>query len=140
MMPDAEYERIFGQVSDEFPFGNNVYKGMTELFTQYVKSTKQGWHLAGAHKFLGSFKAPGTFSKDNARSKFTEYDELHGTTYPAMFFRDPDSLFLYMLCLKQVIAKMKYWYVDPSRVGRAFAAKKDSKDDWNPEKEGWTML
>ena len=120
LMSDDRYEEKFGLVSAGRPFGGDVYRGMIEEYkTKYCAVAKKAWHLERCSKFVGTFKPPRNFSKLNAKTQYDELEDSFEVRYPAMFFLDPRTGTLWMVCLKMVIGCMVSWEVHPTRAGPA---------------------
>ena len=117
-MLQYDYELKFGELTPDFPYGRDVFRGMHKLFLEeYRKSAKGVWQLNGAEIEFGFFTAPLQFSKENALKKLTDNDILYGAKYPAMFFTKAGCWDgLKMVCLKMVIDNVNAWIVDPTRM------------------------
>ena len=134
-MPDELYQTKFGNLTENKPFGINVYKGMVSEFeNKYRMQQKKAWQLDHCKRYLGTFKSPGHFSKNNALQEYNHATDCFETQYPAMFFVDPRTGEVWMVCLKMVLQLAVSWQVHPSRAGPALP-------DENPEPlSDWHML
>ena len=135
LMPDELYQTKFGNLTENKPFGINVYKGMVSEFeNKYRMQQKKAWQLDHCKRYLGTFKSPGHFSKNNALQEYNHATDCFETQYPAMFFVDPRTGEVWMVCLKMVLQLAVSWQVHPSRAGPALP-------DENPEPlSDWHML
>ena len=136
-MGNDEYHHMFGEVRCDRPFGQRVYEGMAHLFHQYMSCQKKAWQLADCQKFMGTFRAPWSFSKHNALQPFNPATDHLACQYPAMFFLDVYDGRVYMVCLKMVIGDMAYWEIDRSRAGPMLPHDSDREKLAN---EAWNFL
>ena len=116
LMSDVDYTAKFGVVHGNAPYGDMVWQGMSEWYSQkYVMAQRKAWHLEGYQMRFGYFKCPKHFSKANAMLPLS-HDADYAHEYPAIFFIDPSNPdVVYMVCLKMLLGFMAYWYVHRTR-------------------------
>ena len=136
LMSDDLYQVKFGMVTEARPFGMKVYEGMVAEFeNNYCRLAKKAWHLAHCSKYLGTFKAPGDFSRLNAMQEYNHETDRFEVQYPAMFFVDPRTGLVWMVCLKMVLQLAGSWQVHRTRAGFALPGEEDAApgrdSDWH---------
>ena len=136
LMSDDLYQVKFGMVTEARPFGMKVYEGMVAEFeNNYCRLAKKAWHLAHCSKYLGTFKAPGDFSRLNAMQEYNHERDRFEVQYPAMFFVDPRTGLVWMVCLKMVLQLAGSWQVHRTRAGFALPGEEDAApgrdSDWH---------
>ena len=103
-----KYMSKFGVITEEHPFGDTVWAGMTELF---YKEYDHKHYFTGGNLLIGWFLLPSAFSKQNARKPPQAGDKVW---YPAVFC-DYGGEDLYMACLHIVLVGCRPWQVSRSR-------------------------
>ena len=136
LMSDDLYQMKFGMVTGARLFGTRVYQGMVSEFeNHYCFKAKKASQLAHCRKYLGTFKSPGHFSRLDAQEEYNAERDRFEVQYPAMFFVDPRTGLVRMLCLKQVIQLARSWLVHPTRAGFVPLGEEDrdlgADSDWH---------
>ena len=111
-----QYEDIFGVISEQAPWGNNLWSGLRSCFINLRQKPYKGGpaHFSGCCFKIGWFACPLEFSKQNARRSMTEAPAIRW--YPAVFCMCEGCDDPYMWCLAQILRAWPYWVVHPGRV------------------------
>ena len=136
LMSDDLYQVKFGMVTGARPFGTRVYQGMVSEFeNHYCFKAKKASQLAHCRKYLGTFKSPGHFSRLDAQEEYNAERDRFEVQYPAMFFVDPRTGLVWMVCLKMVLQLAGSWQVHRTRAGFALPGEEDAApgrdSDWH---------
>ena len=113
----GSYERLFGRISLERPWGSHFWKGMAQALADYP------WPRHGISPVIGFFETPATFSKANARqAKCHISNPGGGKFYPTYLWRsgcqilDETDEEIWVACLWLLIRPARPWRVHVSWV------------------------
>ena len=112
------FERRFGRVTREAPWGETLWHGMRSLLQEYRRLGGRGSPANYSGPFLpGWFTAPEPFGKQGA--KRSQRDFGSGAQYPAVFAMqafDQAQQLVPMWCQNILINQSPVWWVHISRV------------------------
>ena len=109
----SQYERQFGEISEQFPYGRLCWEGLVNLFRPYI--TAKGWRMAQLPKHFAYFIVPYNFSKRNAEMPRSDSNPGGALGYPCIFTRDPFYPDLWLVaCVKILMDGSQPWRVHPS--------------------------
>ena len=109
-----KWVKTFGQLTDEHPFGDQVFRGMATIWKDYTYRYQVEQYVT---VFVGWFLVPRPFSKKQAAKAAEEDDQfLQPYRYPAIFAQTGYKQQLIMVCLNLLVENSKPWWVHCSRV------------------------
>jgi hypothetical protein len=107
--PLEKYCNYFGAPSQRYPWGEQVFTGMMQLF----KESQKYYYGGLTERSVGYFRAPAPFSKARAQLP-TSCDEWQETRYPTIATWSPDWG-VYIYCMAILMNNGRAWSVHWTR-------------------------
>jgi hypothetical protein len=105
-----EWERRFGKISVEHPWGQSFWRGFGAMTMKYA----QHRFPDGLELQPGRFKKPVPFAKDTAKRPCTIEVINESEMFPCFWRRTSDPDYVYMMCIHIVLMNTKSWIVRES--------------------------
>ena len=103
------YTSKFGEITENAPFGENLWQGLTDIFVQY----RYNYNMNGEKRY-GWFVAPASFSKKASETPRGPSDHIFYPCVVTVVFFQGQVWFL-MACLHILLISSKPWYIHCSR-------------------------
>jgi hypothetical protein len=115
-MTMAQWEEVFGEVTEQNPWGDRFWNGFQHLMTsQYRPQMRKHRHLGNLAPSLAYFELPCKFAKASARQVKGECNPGSSQQYPAwVWYECKPPGCAWVVCINICIWNSSPWFVDGS--------------------------